>query len=122
MVLSVILFFLCIVVASASISVPLLAINNSYVNCFSVVFLCAVLLWLWIDNMLIAQDVLQLMRLRTQLQDTEHTVRTLKFENTMLQQEVAFLRLHACAVRDEEWRRRHVMKRIKRVTSSYLET
>lgn len=53
---AVIVFLVFVVITSALLSIPLLALNDSFVSCFSTVFLGSLATWMCADNLIIQKE------------------------------------------------------------------
>ena len=84
MIVQVVCFFISICAASAALSVPLLALNNNYVLCFSMLLCTACTCWLFVDNMTLAADAREL---------SKHKVALELFRDSMVNLQAKYLEL-----------------------------
>lgn len=83
--------FVGIVSCSLMLSVPLLYIQDNFWTNFVVIFLCCIIVWLYIDNVSILQDIENRKKLRRSIIETIHTIDTLREERDELYRDMRLI-------------------------------
>lgn len=84
--------FAGIVCCSLMLSVPLLYIQNHFWTNFVVIFLCCIIVWLYIDNVSILYDIENRKKLRQSIKDTMNTIEILREEREELYRDMRAIR------------------------------
>jgi shikimate kinase len=91
---------------SLLLSVPLLYIQNNFWTNFVVVFLCCIIVWLYMDNISILYDIENKKKLRATILETIRTLDTLREERDDLYRDMRAIR----KMKFKEIRRASLMK------------
>jgi len=103
MILEVVGFMFGICAMSFMMSIPLLAINNSLVACFSVVFMLCLLCWLMADNVRLHNELKGNFYVAPEVARLNQIIRELKIELDLAEKENAFIKVKYNLLKSEQW-------------------
>jgi shikimate kinase len=92
MIYAVLMMFVGIVSCSLMLSVPMLYIKENFWTNFVVIFLCCIIVWLYMDNISIIYDIENRKKLRQSIIDTMNTIESLREERDELYRDMRLIR------------------------------